>query len=131
MMKNSQIGTGETKLETAISYLLIIGVITSLILEVTGIIMLYIDSHQLPLSQDPVFYIRGTNFFTFIYDQFLGGTGESLAIRMLTLGIAVLMLTPFLRVIVSAFYFALRKNLKYTLITLFVLAILTVSLVLY
>jgi uncharacterized membrane protein len=130
-MKNNQVGTGETKLETAISYLLIIGVITSLVLEVTGIIMLYVDYHQLPLSQDPIFYIRGINFFTFIYDQFLGDTGEPLSIRMLTLGIAVLMLTPFLRVMVSAVYFALRKNLKYTLITVFVLAILTVSLVLH
>jgi len=46
----------------------------------------------------------------------------------MTLGVATLILTPFVRVIASALYFVWRKNTKYVLITAFVLVALTVSL---
>jgi hypothetical protein len=40
-MTSIELGSGETKLETVISYLLIIGVLTSLILEVAGLSLFY------------------------------------------------------------------------------------------
>jgi uncharacterized membrane protein len=127
----NRIGSGESKLETVISYLLIIGVISSLILELVGIFLLYNSSSDISISRDSSFFIHGVNFFVFVFNQFRISTTETLPIRLMTIGIMVLMLTPFLRVIVSAVYFALRKNIKYTLITLFVLAILTISLSLH
>jgi uncharacterized membrane protein len=130
-MNGQQIGSGESKLESAISVLLIIGVVLSLLLEITGIILLYISYKELLLSQEPGFFIKGSNFFTFLFDQLRFNTGESLSIRLMTIGIVILMLTPFLRVVISAIYFAIRKNIKYTLITLFVLAVLTISLTLH
>jgi uncharacterized membrane protein len=48
---------------------------------------------------------------------------------LINMGIAVLMLTPFVRVLASVFYFALvERNWKYTLFTGFVLCVLTYSL---
>jgi uncharacterized membrane protein len=46
----------------------------------------------------------------------------------MTLGIAILMLTPYVRVILSVIHFSREKNVKYVLITFFVLALLTISL---
>ncbi len=46
----------------------------------------------------------------------------------MTLGIAILILTPYARVIMSILYFIGRKDMKYTLITLFVFILLTISL---
>jgi uncharacterized membrane protein len=48
----------------------------------------------------------------------------------MTLGIAILMLTPYVRVILSVIHFSRERNIKYVLITLFVLALLTISLAL-
>ena len=48
--------------------------------------------------------------------------------EVLGLGIVVLMLTPYVRVVASVLYFGLAKNPKYLLITLFVLLVLTASL---
>ena len=126
-MKTGQVGSGESRLETVISYLLIIGVVSSLIIELIGIILTYVSYRQLPISNDASFFIQGRDFFTFIYNQFTDG-GETVAVRLMTLGVVFLMLTPYLRVIISAFYFALRRNIKYTLITLFVLIVITISL---
>jgi uncharacterized membrane protein len=46
----------------------------------------------------------------------------------MTLGITILILTPYVRVILSVLFFAWRKNIKYMLITIVVLMVLTTSL---
>jgi uncharacterized membrane protein len=50
------------------------------------------------------------------------------AIALMTAGIIVLVLVPFVRAIASFLYFAWGKNWKYVIITLFVLIVLTISL---
>ena len=127
-MNRTGSGSGESKLETAISYLLIIGVILSLLLEVGGIIVFYQSYGHLAISPDQSLFIRGHDFFSFIYNQFRERHTESRAILLMTAGIVILMLTPYIRVIVSVFYFAWEKNAKYVAITLFVLIVLTISL---
>ena len=124
-------GSGESKLETAISYLLSIGVIASLLLEIIGIIVFYHSSGHLAISQDPSLFIQGHDFFSFIYHQFRGNHTSNWALWLMTTGIVVLMLTPYLRVVVSVFYFARGKNARYVVITLFVLIVLTLSLALH
>ncbi|MDD5216654.1 MAG: DUF1634 domain-containing protein [Candidatus Omnitrophica bacterium] len=48
---------------------------------------------------------------------------------LINLGIAILLLTPYVRVLVSVFYFAMvERNRKYTLFTLFVFLTLTYNL---
>jgi uncharacterized membrane protein len=49
----------------------------------------------------------------------------------MTLGITTLILTPFARVVASVLYFVWKRNIKYTLITIFVLTVLTISLALH
>ncbi len=125
------IGSGESRLETIISYLLITGVIASLVVLAIGIVMLAFSANGLAISQNAVMFIHGHDFFSFIYDQFQGKHADGTAILFITIGIIVLVLTPYLRVVASLAYFAWRKNAKYVVITLFVLVVVTLSLTLH
>jgi len=49
-------------------------------------------------------------------------------LSLIALGIVLLMVTPYLRVLASVLYFTVERNPKYALISLFVLAVLTISL---
>jgi uncharacterized membrane protein len=120
-----------SKFERAISYLLIIGVILSLILEIIGIIVFYHVYGNLEVSESGRMFIRGKNFFNFIYRLFEGEHAQNKAILIMVLGISVLILTPYLRVIMSVFHFIRERNFKYVGITLFVLIILTISLIIH
>ncbi len=129
-MKN--LGSGESKLETVISYLLIIGVIASLVLIVTGLVLFYLSyGHLNILLSDKDMFIHGNDFFNFIYLLISGQYATNNAILFIVLGIVVLLLTPFLRVVASVIYFAWRKECWYVLITAFVLVALTLSLALH
>jgi uncharacterized membrane protein len=128
-MKKKYLGSGETRLESIISYLLITGVIISLLLEITGIVLFYATFHTMQISHDPTVYINGNNFFVFLADQISGTHAGTLPLRLMTLGIIVLILTPYIRAIASVIYFAWVKNVKYVFITLFVLTLLTASLI--
>ena len=130
-MKLSNTGSGESRLETIISYLLIIGVGASVLVLAAGIIMLSLSANGLTISNDPTMFIRGHGFFSFIYDQLQAKHADGTPILFITLGIIVLILTPYLRVVASLLYFAWRKNAKYVLITFFVLAVVTASLALH
>ena len=129
-MKNHKPGN-DTGFEKTISYLLITGVIISLILEVIGVILFYLSSSSLDISHEPEVYIRGNNFFSFIFQQFRDMGTIKPAMLLMTLGIIVLILTPFIRVVASVVHFTGQKNLKYALITLFVLIVVTLSLALH
>jgi uncharacterized membrane protein len=74
--------------------------------------------------------IVGMNFFEFILSTLQQMSSQALRPRLfLNMGIAILMLTPFVRVLASVFYFAfVEHNWKYTLFTGFVLTVLTYSL---
>jgi uncharacterized membrane protein len=130
-MSDRRLGSGESKLETAISYLLIVGVIVSLVLELVGIVLLYRSYGNLAISQDPSLFIRGRDFFSFIYQQLAGSHQAGAGIFFMTAGIIVLILTPYVRLVASVVYFALEKNTKYVVITLFVLIVVTLSLTLH
>ena len=122
----------ESRLETIISYLLIAGVIVSLCLEVTGIVLFSSLYHNLNIMPDnKSLFIQGRDFFTFLYTIARGEGMDNQAILFMTLGVAVLILTPYVRVVASFIYFAWERNYKYVLITAFVLVILTVSLTLH
>lgn len=130
-MTINRLGSGESKLETSLSYLLIAGVIVSLVLEIIGIVILYHSYGHLAISQDAGMFIQGHDFFSFIYQQFQGKHVAGSAALFMTAGIIVLILTPYLRVVASVIYFGWEKNIKYVLITLFVLVVVTVSLALH
>ena len=130
-MKDSGVGCGESKLETVISYLLIIGVITSVIFEVVGIALYFGAYGNVQVSQSQNVFISGEDFFAFIIAKIQSLFISENAVLFMTIGIIILILTPYVRAIASVIYFAWERNRKYVLITLFVLIVLTVSLALH
>ena len=130
-MTPEALGSGESKLETGISYLLISGVIVSLVLEIIGEGLLYHSYGSLAISQDATAFIHGNDFFTFVLQQFRGNHAQGPGIQLMTIGIIVLILTPYVRLVASVAYFGWEKNIKYVLITLFVLVVVTLSLALH
>ena len=130
-MSSSRTESEASRFELAISYLLIIGVVTSLILVGIGILLFYFHFGQIAISEKKAMFLREPNFFYFLWDLLRGGPGEDKAIWLMTLGIAILILTPYARVILSVLHFIRKGNLKYTLITLFVFILLTVSFILH
>ena len=118
----------ESRLETAISYLLVGGVVTSLFLEIAGMVSFSHSYGHLHITENKAMFIRGENFFRLIYGLLDGNYRQGGAVFLMTLGIIMLILTPYLRVILSILYFAWRRNIKYALITMVVLMVLTMSL---
>jgi uncharacterized membrane protein len=130
-MKKNQSTNNELKFEKIISYLLLGGIIISILLEVIGVALLYHSSGNLNISHEPGVYIKGHDFFSFIYQQFQNIRTIKPAILFMTMGIVVLILTPYMRVIASFLFFSWQRNYKYILITLFVLVVVTLSLTLH
>ncbi len=113
-------------MEILVGYILLIGVLISVALLAIGFIWRWERSGNLRFQHT----IVGMNFFEFVSASLRQMASRELRPRvMLNMGIAVLMLTPFVRVLASVFYFALvQRNWKYTLFTGFVLSVLTYSL---
>jgi uncharacterized membrane protein len=130
-MKTNRPNDSESKFEKVISYLLTAGVLISILLEITGVVLYYQDYRNLSISRDSAAYINGHDFFSFIYQQFQNFQTTKPAIIFMIMGIVVLILTPYIRVIASFIYFCWRKNYKYVLFTLFVLVVVTISLALH
>jgi uncharacterized membrane protein len=125
------LASDESKLEKVISYLLSVGVIISLFLEVVGLIFFYEAHGHLNISEEGNMFVQGHNFFSFLYElsqiEFVPGGG----ILFMIVGIVILILTPYIRVITSVLFFVWQRNIKYVLITFFVLVVLTLSLTLH
>jgi len=122
----------EEHLDLIISYILILGVLASLVLETIGIISYYSLYGTMTIILQPNSALSGTNFFSYagnVIHQTLVGVWTPFEI--LGLGIILLMITPYIRVVASVIYFSITKNTKYIFITLFVLTILTASLLLH
>jgi uncharacterized membrane protein len=130
-LTTGDLGCGETKLEVIVGYLLIIGVVASVVLEAIGIALFYGIYGNTQVSQNQAFFIRGENFFVFIIEQTQHLFGSQNALLFMTLGLIILLLTPYIRAITSVVYFGWKRNRKYVAITLFVLIVLTVSLALH
>src|SRR5512136_521054 len=113
-------------MEILIGYILLVGVLLSVVLLAIGFIWRWERSGNLRFQHT----IVGMNFFEFVLISLRQMASHDLRPRvMVNMGIAVLMLTPFVRVLASVFYFALvQRNWKYTLFTGFVLSVLTYSL---
>jgi uncharacterized membrane protein len=113
-------------MEALVGYLLAAGVILSMFFIAAGLAWHLVTTGDLALS----YQVSGMNFFEFVLRDvqqiIVTGFGPR---RLVSLGIATLMLTPFVRVLASMLYFAFAAhNWKYSAFTLFVLSVLTYSL---
>ena len=128
-MSASNLEDEESKLEKAISYLLITGVMVSISLEIAGIALFYRSFGNFDISRERMMFVHGKNLFYSIYGLFRGGYAHDNGIFLMTLGMTILILTPYARVVMSVLYFVWKRDIKYALITIFVLLILTMSLI--
>lgn len=131
-MKLNNIGSGETRLETIISYILITGVVISLLLEVAGIILYYETYGSFSfILQGKTVFIQGRNFFSFLcgIPSIPGILNHS--IFFMTLGIMILILIPYVLAITSFVYFLWKRRFRYVLITAIVVAVISISLSLH
>jgi uncharacterized membrane protein len=120
-------GTKE-ELEIIISYILIAGVIVSVALEALGLFLYYIQGSEATSAFTSEWQLSGRDFFAYAASLIVSFASAPTPISIMALGIVLLMLTPYLRVLASTVYFGASKDLKYALITLYVLVILTLSL---
>jgi uncharacterized membrane protein len=113
-------------MEGLVGYILLIGVLLSVALLTVGFIWRWVRVGNLRFEHS----IVGMNLFEFILSTLRQMASQAFRPRLfLNIGIGVLMLTPFVRVLASVFYFAfVEHNWKYTLFTGFVLSVLTYSL---
>ena len=111
--------------EAVVGYTLMAGVLTSLVLVAVGLAWHWIVRGTLQFD----YTLPGTNVADFlradVEQAALAPTRPRLLVNW---GIAVLLLTPYVRVLASMIYFALvDRDWKYTLFTAFVLGTLTYS----
>jgi len=113
-------------IEVLVGYILLAGVLTSVALILSGLVWRWARTGEIGIQ----YSISGMNFFQFLVsDVQQVATGQFRPRLLVSLGIALLMLTPFVRVFASMIYFLVAAhNWKYTAITGFVLIVLTYSL---
>ncbi len=124
--QSAVVGGHEAVLDTVVGYVLLIGVLMSMVLIALGILWRWFNTGQLGMD----YAISGVNFFEFVLEDLRQMALGAIRPRLLvSLGIATLMLTPFVRVFASMLFFALvDHNWKYTVFTAFVFLVLTYSL---
>jgi uncharacterized membrane protein len=118
--------TQEFDMDAVVGYILLIGVLLSLVLVTAALAWRWFNTHTLSFS----YRITGMNLFELVLAEIrLGLKGAFRPRVLMSLGIAMLMLTPYIRVLASMVYFmAWLKNWKYSVFTAVVLLTLTYSL---
>ena len=116
----------QLEMDVLVGYILLGGVLLSMALIIAGLFWKYVQSGGVRLEYE----LAGMNLFQFVVSEIhLAALGQVRPRLLINMGIVVLMLTPFFRVLASVVYFlVVLKNWKYTIFTLFVLLVLTGSL---
>ena len=122
---------GSPGLQLGISWILRIGVILSLVLESAGLILNYLYTGDSSLNLSPKWLAGGENFFGFASSTLGSFFSGANPVSIVALGVAVLVFTPYARVIAAVFYYAVEKDWKYVGITLLVLAVITYGLLFF
>jgi len=114
------------EMDLLVGYILLVGVLLSLALVLGALIWKWRVTGTVEFD----YQLSGMNFVQLLTSELRIAASGALRPRLLlTLGILMLMLTPFLRVFVSMVYFMVGlKNWKYTVFTAFVLVTLIYSL---
>ena len=105
----------QLEMDALLSYILLYGVVISLALVTISLIWKWLATGQVGF----VYELAGMNLYQFATTQIRTTlAGQIRPELLMNLGIAVLMLTPFMRVIASLVFFAaVSKNWKYVLLT--------------
>jgi uncharacterized membrane protein len=116
----------QLEMDALLGTILLYGVVISLALVTLSLSWKWLQTREFGFDYE----LAGMNLFQFAATEIRAAWAGQLRPELLmNLGIAVLMLTPFMRVIASLLFFAaISKNWKYVLFTSFVLVVLTYSL---
>jgi uncharacterized membrane protein len=113
-------------MDALVGYILIVGVLSSLALLAGGLVWRWMSTGSTRFD----YQLAGMTVFQLVVTDVRQLTAGEWRPRLLVnLGLAVLLLTPYTRVLASMVYFALvERNVKYVAFTAFVLVTLTYSL---
>jgi uncharacterized membrane protein len=116
----------DAQMDALVGYLLLSGVSLSVALVALGLLWHFLRTGTFQLA----YPIGGMNLFEFLLAEIrIAGQGRVRPRTLVDAGIAVLLLTPYLRVLASMLYFLfVQRNWKYSLFTAVVLGVLTFSL---
>lgn len=117
----------DSDIELAISKVLRYGVYLALFFAIIGgIVYVYRHGSEQVGTQYAHYVEKDEDFFDYVHNMFTGifnGKGRD----VITLGIIILLATPTVRILFSLLGYALEKDKMYMVITLIVLAIISVS----
>jgi uncharacterized membrane protein len=116
------------KLEPILSWILIGGVLASLAAETFGLALDYVQTGSVSITLSSAWNVHSINFFSYVVTSLPPLLAGRSAVGFVALGIILLMLTPYVRVVASVIYYGTTKDYRYFGITLLVLTIITVSL---
>jgi uncharacterized membrane protein len=117
-----------SSLSLGISWILRVGVTVSLALELAGVLLNYIQTGNQSLDLSTAWQFKGGNFFDFASSTVTSIGAAPNPLHIMSLGVMVLMLTPYVRVVAGVIYYGVQEDWKYVGITLFVLAVITTGL---
>lgn len=107
-------------LEYLLGVILVIGVVSGLVILATGLAM-YIYTHGLGID------LRESIEYSSI-SSWIGGLGcLDIVTRILSIGLVIVILTPYVRAIASLIWFIYHRDWKFVLLTVFVSIVLTLS----
>lgn len=117
------------ELEVLISRLLTFGVFLSIFFVSIGVGLYLMQTGGLTLALSDEWFLKGETVFD-VLGNIIGKlfSWSDLSFVFMSMGILLLMLTQYIRVIMSVIYFIFIKDWKYVAITLAVFIILTLSL---
>ncbi|MCS7365925.1 MAG: DUF1634 domain-containing protein [archaeon GB-1867-035] len=117
------------ELEVLISRLLTFGVFLSIFFVSIGVGLYLMQTGGLTLALGDEWFLKGETVFD-VLSNIIGKlfSWSDLSFVFMSMGILLLMLTQYIRVIMSVIYFIFIKDWKYVAITLAVSIILTLSL---
>ena len=124
---------GPTSLQLGISWILRIGVILSVFFNAAGLLLEYAQTGSASLNFVPgsSWNVKEGNFFDFAYSTTRSLLGGLTPVALASLGIVILMFTPYVRVIAAALYYGVERDWKYVAITSFVFAVITLGLFIF
>ena len=115
-------------LHSGIGWILRVGVALSLVLESAGLLLSFAQTGDSSLSLSQEWLAGGGNFFGFTSSTLAAASQGVGPVTITALGVIVLLLTPYVRVLAAIAYYAIQKDWKYAAITLFVFAVITLGL---
>lgn len=88
----------------------------------------YLQTGDASLTLAPAWQAGGTDFFSFAWSSIASVATSATPFALISLGIVVLMLTPYARVIAAVIYYAAERDWRFMGITILVLSIITFGL---